>query len=78
MTGTVAEPALEEIVIEALYVPAAKLPALTETPIELGVVPLVLLSESHDAVDFESVKLIAEPVLLVTDSVWEAGDVPPC
>jgi len=50
---------------------------LTETPIELGVVPLVLLSDSQDAVDFESVKLIALP-LLVTERVCEGGAVPPC
>jgi len=50
---------------------------VTETPIELGVVPLVLLKVSHDAVDFESVKLIALP-LLVTDKLCEEGTVPPC
>lgn len=45
---------------------------------ELGVVPLVRLSESQEADDLESVKLIAPPVLLLTDRFWDEGDVPPC
>jgi hypothetical protein len=42
--GTVTEPELEEITTLALYVPFARVPVLTETRIELGVLPLVRLT----------------------------------
>ena len=77
MTGTFIEPALEETAIEAVYVPAAKLPGLAETVIELGVVPLVRLRDNQEAPDAESVKLIVLLVLLETDSACEDGEVPP-
>ncbi|HYU48131.1 MAG TPA: hypothetical protein VEK84_18360 [Terriglobales bacterium] len=75
VTGTVTEPAREETSTEAGYVPAAKLPGLMETPIELGVVPLVRLTDNQGAPEVESVKAIV--LLLVTDRVWGEGTVPP-
>ena len=44
----------------------------------LGVVPLVLLSESQLADELESVKLMALPVLLLTEIFCDPGTVPPC
>ncbi len=74
----VTDPALDETATEPLYVPAAKLPGFTATEIEEGVVPLVRLTESHDQLDTASVNEIALPVLLVTDKLWAAGELPPC
>jgi len=77
-TAMVTEPVLEETRTEPLYVPAAKLPGLTETPIELGVRPLLGLTDNQDPPEVtESVKSIAL-LLLVTDTVLEDGTVPPC
>jgi len=76
VTGTVTEPTLEEIFTDAVYVPTARVPGLTDTPMELGVVPLDLLTESQDAPDVASVNLRVR--LLVTDKDCDAGKVPPC
>ena len=57
---------------EALYVPAAKVPGLTETRIELGVLPLVRFTDNQDAPEVETVKLIVL-LLLFTDRVWDGA-----
>jgi hypothetical protein len=78
LTGTVADAAFEVTLTEALHVPTARLAGFTDTPMELGVVPLVLVADSQLADDLASVKLIALPLLLVTDAFCAAGDDPPC
>jgi hypothetical protein len=63
VTGIVAEPELEDTCTEPVYVPTARLPGLAETLMVPGVVPLVRLTESHDAPETASVKLSALPLL---------------
>lgn len=77
VTGTVTELVLEVTLTEAVYVPTARLPGLTDTPIELGVLPLLRFTESQDAPEVESLKLML-PLLLLTDRFCEAGALPPC
>jgi hypothetical protein len=50
---------------------------LTDTPIELGVLPLVRFTVSQDVPEVESLKLMVT-LLLLTDRFCEAGAVPPC
>ena len=76
VTGTVTELVLDLTTTEPAYVPAAKVPALTETLMDPGVVPLVEPTESHEAAEVESLKLVVVPLL--TDKVCDDGRVPPC
>jgi len=75
-TGTVTVPAREERSTETLYVPAAKFEVLIETLMEAGVLALVGVTESQAPPDAEAVKLLV--LRLVTDRVWDDGNVPPC
>ena len=75
-TGTGTEPARDVSSTEALYVPAVKFDELIETLMEAGVLALVGLTESQAPPDPEAVKLLL--LRLVTDKVWDDGNVPPC